>query len=190
MKKLIILLFLIPTFAFAGGDKEESNASVDSYEEVTSIDPSSLSSEELKTALEESNLLLEQAYREITNKTERIKELEKEVESLEVELASCSTALKDSNIVLDEAYNRIEEDQKEIEDLRQNVQKLIDAGVEIQTPTWNVNLLVGYPAIAGGQVGFNFPFMPQLGVTAGALYSFEEAMPYITAGVKLNIDID
>lgn len=186
MKRLTILLLLIPMIAFAGGDKEDSNDKV----EATSINPSELSNEELVAALEESNLLLEQAFQDIKNKQDRIEELEKEIETLKVELAAASSALRESNVVLEESYNQIASDQKEIEELREHIQKLIESGVEVRTPSWNVSFLAGYPAIAGTQISFNFPFLPQLGATTGALYSFEEQTPYITAGVKLNIDID
>lgn len=172
---------------FAGGKQED--ATEDPPAKLK--DPDAINDvEQLRSALHESNNLLEQAYSKIQEQEKEIKSLEDENQSLRVELVAASEALKESNVVLEEAFDQIEADQKEIEGLRENIERLINAGVEIQTPTWNVSLLAGYPAIAGGQIGFNFPFMPQLGVTAGALYSFEESTPYIISGVKLNIDID
>lgn len=193
MKRLIIIiLFLIPTMLFAGGNKEKgvtADTVITEKPEIMSVDASELSQEELIAALEESNDLLEQAYDLISKKQKKIDEQKMFIDSLNIELAACSAALANSNEVLEEAYNRIEDDQKEINSLREHIKRLVDAGIEVKTPSWDVTVLTGYPAIIGTQIGYNFPFLPQLGVTTGALYSFEHESPYIIAGVKLNLDI-
>lgn len=194
MKKLLIALFILvlPFTVFAQQDLQaalsESNELLgQAYSRIEELE-AQLS--EAHDALDDSNKTLTEAQVEIERLRNRVEVLEADIEDYKTLLREANVALAESNRALERAYDRIESDQTEISGLRDHIQKLIDGGVEIRIPTWNVQASVGYPTSANVQLSLNFPFFPKLGLTVGAFYSFEHQLPFITAGLKLNLDID
>lgn len=150
--------------------------------------------DDLITALEESNKLLEQSEKkisaleaEVEKLTKDKKKAEDQVLSLSVALAEANEAIKQSNDTLSKAYDRIASDQVEIANLRNHIKDLIDSGVELQTYKWNIMLMSGYPYNAGMMVAFNFPWFPDLGVLAGFNYNFTTNSALAQIGVKINL---
>lgn len=168
------------------------------------LSPVMLFSETCEEALDESSKLLERAYNtieELENEVEalkkgtkveelnnRIKELESESMMYGLLLAESNVALDESNKLLQKAYDRIEEDDKEIKELREHIKSLVNAGVEVRTYSWNIMVTSGYPLSIGLAVGYNLPFLTNIGFMVGIDYNITNNIPAFKAGVKLNLD--
>lgn len=205
MKNIIAFAMLLSSaFAFAQNDSDDVNEWVSALEESTmlleraynEIESLEQQNANLDSQVEELEAQLQQADSNSAQVNEdekerlqsRIKELEDENDELRVSIAEASNALKESNDMLERAYSRIDEDQKEIERLRQHIESLIASGVDIQTYSWNLMFLGGYPQNAGFQVAYNLPWFPDLGALVGFSFNFESTEPVAYAGIKINLE--
>lgn len=161
------------------------------------------SNEDCLKSIEQSNVLLEKAYRVIENlekensnlkssllnMEKKVEDLVKEAEDYKVLLYKAQSVISENNKMLEVAYKRIEDDQREIVKLRGHIDDLIKTGVEVKTHKYEFGVTAGYPVSSIGFFGaYNLAWFPKVGVVAGANFLLQELKPLIYIGVKINVE--